>query len=279
MEQLRLLAFGAHPDDPDWYAGGLAALYAEAGHAVRLVALTNGDAGHHQMAGAPLARRRRAEAQAAGKVLGAEYLTLDNHDGEILPTLEVRNQVIVQMRDFRPDLVLCHRPWDYHPDHRYAGMVVQDAVLISMIGNILSALPPLPRMPVMLYTWDQFQKPYPFRPDVVVDVDAVLEKKLNALACHVSQFFEAMAAAGQPVPEDVAGRRALIERMGASDIGSIAGLYRERLIEVYGEQRGSAIHHAEAFEICEYGAPLTDEARARLFPMLPWSARCKDQDG
>ena len=135
-EQNRLLVFGAHPDDCDIKAGGLAALYAQKGHRVKFVSVTNGDAGHHQMGGEPLAKRRNAEAQAAAKVLGIEYELLDNHDGHLEPTLENRFKVIQQIRQFRPDLVMTHRPNDYHPDHRYTSVLVQDAAYMVTVPNV-----------------------------------------------------------------------------------------------------------------------------------------------
>src|SRR6266849_6641769 len=85
---LRLLIIGAHPDDADYHAGGTAALYRAAGHVVKMVSLTNGDAGHQTLRGPELARRRKAEAAAAGAVIGASYDVFDNHDGQLLPSLE-----------------------------------------------------------------------------------------------------------------------------------------------------------------------------------------------
>jgi len=89
-QPLNVIAFGAHPDDCDIRAGGVAARYAALGHHVRFVAVTNGDAGHQTQGGGALAARRRAEAQEAGRRIGIEYVVLDNHDGELLPTLDVR---------------------------------------------------------------------------------------------------------------------------------------------------------------------------------------------
>jgi LmbE family N-acetylglucosaminyl deacetylase len=122
-----LLVFGAHPDDCEYSAGGLAALWTARGGRVLLVSLTNGDAGHQTLGGGTLARIRRAEAQAAAGVIGAEWLVLDHRDGELLPTLDLRRKVISLIRDFKPDLVLTPRPYDYHPDHRAAAILVQDA--------------------------------------------------------------------------------------------------------------------------------------------------------
>ena len=126
-EQLRLLILGAHPDDADVHAGGLASIYRQLGHVVKMISVTDGGAGHHQRSSAELAEIRRAEAAAAGKVIGAAYETWGNPDGELQPTLEVRHQIIREIRTFQPDLLLTHRTNDYHPDHRAVGQVVQDA--------------------------------------------------------------------------------------------------------------------------------------------------------
>jgi LmbE family N-acetylglucosaminyl deacetylase len=118
-EPLRLIAFGAHPDDCDLGAGGLAAKYATLGYKVKFVSLTNGDAGHQSQGGEELAKRRRAEAHEAGRRIGIEYEVLANHDGKLLPTLDVREQVIREIRQWKADIVIAPRPNDYHPDHRY----------------------------------------------------------------------------------------------------------------------------------------------------------------
>src|SRR6478752_287603 len=111
--KLRIIAFGAHPDDCDIRVGGTAAYWAQMGHAVKFVACTNGDAGHPVMGGAPLARRRRAEATEAGRRIGVTYDILDIHDGELVPTLENRNLIIQKIREWNADLVLSSRPNDY----------------------------------------------------------------------------------------------------------------------------------------------------------------------
>ena len=189
-EKLRIIVFGAHPDDCDIDAGGTAALWTQLGHEVKFVSLTNGDAGHQTMAGAVLAQRRRAEAGAAGHVLGIEYIVLDNHDGELMPTLENRRQIIRLIREHRPHLVLGPRPNDYHPDHRYTAVLVQDAAYMVTVPNAVAFAEHLAHNTVRMYTSGRFQKRYPFTPDVVVDIDDVIEKKIEVLSCHVSQFFE-----------------------------------------------------------------------------------------
>ena len=115
-EPLRLLVIGAHPDDAEYKAGGLAAIYRKAGHAVRFVSVTDGGAGHHLVSGWELVDRRRAEAAEAGAALGIESEVWDHPDARLEPTLERREQVIRAVRSYRPDLVLTHRPNDYHPD-------------------------------------------------------------------------------------------------------------------------------------------------------------------
>ena len=271
MTPLRLLIIGAHPDDPDFGAGGLAALYSRLGHTVKMVSVTNGDAGHHEMGGGPLAQRRRIEAANAGRCVGAEYITLDNHDGALLPSLEVRHQLIALIREFQPDLMTTHRPNDYHPDHRYTSQLVQDASYLLTVPNVVSHVPHLMTMPVIVYTWDHFQRPYPFAPDVVVGIDEVYEQKIDALHCHVSQMYEWLAYNGgylAEVPDEPSAQRAWLREFRAPRFRRAAELYREMLIADYGEEKGRKVEFAEAFEACEYGAPLTAEKRATLFPFV-----------
>ncbi|MBX3013233.1 MAG: PIG-L family deacetylase [Caldilineaceae bacterium] len=269
--QLNVLIFGAHPDDPDFSVGGVGALYARQGHRVKMVSLTNGDAGHHEEGGAPLAWRRRAEAAAAGQALGVEYITLDIHDGALLPTLENRNQVIAIIRSFQPDLVMVHRPNDYHPDHRYASQLVQDASYMVTVPNVVSHVPHLRVMPVIVHTWDHFQKPYPFQPDVVVAIDDTVEQKVDALHCHTSQVYEWLPYNGrylEEVPAALPQRRAWLRQRLEPRLQRQADLYREQLIDLYGAERGQRVQYAESFEACEYGTPLTVENRQQLFPFF-----------
>ena len=109
-----------------------------------MVSLTNGEAGHQSLRGQELTQRRRREAAASGEVIGATYLVFNNPDGQLLSTLECRNQVIRLMRSFQPDLVLTHRPNDYHPDHRYTSQLVQDAAYMVTVPAIVPDTPHLP---------------------------------------------------------------------------------------------------------------------------------------
>jgi LmbE family N-acetylglucosaminyl deacetylase len=269
---LRLLILGAHPDDADYAAGGLASLYRAAGHDVLMVSLTNGDAGHHQLSGPALAARRATEANAAAAVIGARYLILDNHDAELLPTLENRRQVIALIRSYAPDLVLTHRPNDYHPDHRYTSQLVQDAAYLVTVPAVLPDTRHLSRDPVIMYLPDAFEKPYSFRPAVAVDVGPMLDRIVAMLHCHTSQFYEWLpfnTGRSDQVPSSDSQRRDMLRGMVEGRLRWQADRFRACLIETYGSERGPAVEFAEAFEPCEYGARLDEPARRRLFPFLP----------
>lgn len=271
-ERLRVLIFGAHPDDADFTAGGTAALYARLGHDVLCVSVTNGDAGHQTEAGAYLARRRSAEAEAAGKVIGARYITLDNHDGELLPTLENRRQMIRLIRQFRPDLIMSPRPNDYHPDHRYTSQLIQDAAYMVTVPNVCADTPHLEVNPVIVYVADTFQKPYPFTPDVVVAIDDVIELKFDMLHAHTSQMYEWLPYNQgnlHEVPAGDAERRDWLRRRLDGRMRLDAERFRDKLIELYGADSGRKVVYAEAFEGCEYGGRLTPENMYRLFPFFP----------
>jgi LmbE family N-acetylglucosaminyl deacetylase len=265
---LNIIVFGAHPDDCDIRAGGAAIKWAKLGHHVRFVSLTNGDAGHQTEGGAALGVRRRAEAQEAGKRFGVDYVVLDNHDGELMPDLNVRGQVIRQIRQWKADLVLAPRPNDYHPDHRYTGVLVQDAAYMVTVPNVASDTPALRDNPVFMYVQDGFQKPAPFRPDVAVSLDDVIDQKIYALDAHVSQFYEWLAWHEKildKVPADKDARlKWLKETWGRED--KLTPDIRTALVKRYGAAAGGKVTYAEAFEICEYGAQ-PDEARLKqLFP-------------
>jgi LmbE family N-acetylglucosaminyl deacetylase len=235
------------------------------GHAVKFVATTNGDAGHPVQGGAPLARRRRAESRQVAEILGIEYDVMDNHDGELMPTLENRMEIIRKIREWQAELVLGPRPNDYHPDHRYTGVLVQDAAYLVAVPALLANVPIVKRNPVFLYYEDRFQKPTPFKPDIVVDISSVWPKKIDALDANESQFYEFQTNvnASVQVPEGKAERKKwLAERRTPSPTPAIEAAYAKW----YGT--GQKPRYYEAFEICEYGAQ-PDEARIRqLFPML-----------
>ncbi len=269
-KKLNIIAFGAHPDDCDGRAGGTAAKWAALGHKVRFVSVTNGDAGHQSEGGGALAKRRRAEAAEAGRRIGIEYVTLDNHDGELLPTLEVRQQIIREIRRWNADLVLGPRPNDYHPDHRYTGVVLQDAAYMVTVPNICPDTPALRKNPVFMYFQDGFQKPNPFSPDVAVSIDDVIDKKIDMTDAHVSQMYEWLAwHAGNldQVPKDPAARKAWLRKGRGSR--PLNPAIRASLVKWYGEGAAKNVQYAEAFELCEYGSRPSQAELRRLFPFFP----------
>ena len=272
--KLRIICFGAHPDDAEYKSGGSAALWAAQGHHVKLVSVTNGDIGHWKMSGGALAKRRTAESAEVAKRLGVTSQVLDIHDGELMPTLENRRTITRLIREWKADVVIAHRPWDYHPDHRYVGVLVQDAAFMVMVPFFCPDVEPLKKNPVFLYSDDRFQKPYPFQADIAVSLDDVLEKKVDALLALESQTFEGGAlsnaerTANSPPASQPELRKAWLMERWQRRAGGVANKHRAALIQWYGEERGKKIKYAEAFEICEYGRQPSKADIKKLFPFF-----------
>jgi len=273
--KLRIICFGAHPDDAEYKSGGTAALWASLGHHVKLVSVTNGDIGHWQMSGGELAKRRTAEAAEVAKRLGVASQVLDIHDGELLPTLEHRKTITRLIRQWNADIVIAHRPWDYHPDHRYVGVLVQDAAFMVTVPFFCPDTPHLQKNPVFLYSSDGFQKPYPFKADIAIAIDDVFDKKIRAISALESQAFE-LGAGGTaekfalvpPASKPELRLEWLRERWDRRQSAE-ARNNRAALIQWYGEEKGKAVRYAEAFEICEYGRQPGVKDIKKLFPFLP----------
>lgn len=264
----RILAIGAHPDDCEFCCGGCAALWAGRGHEVCFVSVTNGQSGHHALGGAELVRRRMAEAAAAAGVIGIQSRVLPIADGHLEPTLANRLMLIRLIRQFQADLVLTHRPNDYHPDHRYTSILVQDSAYMLTVPHVAPEVPALRANPVMLYFQDRFRKPAPFEADVAIDIDAVFEKKIAMLHRHESQVYEWLPwldGIVDQVPGDEAGRVQWLKRWYAAHRPPMDEQVRRRLVERYGQERGGRVENVEAFEVCEYGARLDRQAFETLF--------------
>lgn len=273
--KLRIIVFGAHPDDCEIRAAGCAAMWAARGHHVKFVSTTNGDIGHAEMAGGELAKRRMAEVKKAAKILGVETKVLDIHDGELMPTLENRKTIVRLIREWKADLVLSHRTNDYHPDHRYTGVLVQDAAFMVTVPSFCPDTPHLSKNPVFMYSTDRFQKPAPFEADIVVSIDDVFEQKVEALWQLESQIeslwamrsFEGVVPIPEAGPEREARREKVAESFAAR-AKAIADNDREKLVELYGKRKGENVRYAEAFELCEYGGQPTQEELVKLFPFI-----------
>ncbi len=274
--KLRIVVFGAHPDDAEYKAGGTAIKWAKLGHHVKLCSVTNGDIGHWREAGGALAQRRTAEAKACAEKWGVTSQVLDIHDGELLPSLENRKLITRVIREWQADLVISHRPWDYHPDHRYVGILVQDAAFMVTVPYFCPDVPHLKKNPVFMYSSDGFEKPYPFTPSIAVALSTEeMETKLDGLHELTSQAYEGGALGSAehvekrvpPASDETARRGWLKQRWHLRQSGE-ADKFRADLIRWYGEDKGKAAKFAETFELCEYGHRATEADLRRLFPFF-----------
>jgi LmbE family N-acetylglucosaminyl deacetylase len=270
--KLRIICFGAHPDDCELQSAGVGAMWAAAGHHVKMVSVTNGDIGHWKEAGGPLAARRTREINEAAKLLGTTAQVLDNHDGELMPTLEIRREIIRLIREWKADLVLSPRPYDYHPDHRNTSILVQDAAYMVTVPFICPDVPALKNNPVFMYYTDRFQKPYPSQADIVIGIDSVIDKKLDALALLESQFLEGGANGHEGLmpktPQEREKRITEVRNGQSRRFAGVADRFRKEMSPWYAPEQAQKIKFAEAFEICEYGRkPSQDELR-KLFPFF-----------
>jgi len=270
-EPLRILAFGAHPDDCDICVGGLAAKYTRLGHKVKFISITNGNTGHFSMGGGVLARRRYDEAQRSASIAGVEYEVLDINNGQLLPTLENRWTIVCKIREYAPDLIICNRPNDYHPDHRYASQLIADASYTVTIPNVQSLTDHLLVNPAVAYWADTFKRPYPFTPDVAFSIDDVIDTKIDMLDSHVSQFYEWMPYNQNKldqVPTDPAERKKWMAAQWVPPMAKDADRFRDLLQKLYGKERGAKVKYAEALEFGEYGGKIDETAFKRLFPFF-----------
>jgi LmbE family N-acetylglucosaminyl deacetylase len=259
-----VLIIGAHPDDAEVKASGTTSLWAEHGVRVTFGIMTDGSAGHHSMPAAELIGRRETEARASGARLGAAVEWLGYPDGLLTPSLEARLDVIRLIRRVQADLVLTHRPVDYHPDHRYTGQLVQDAAYMVTVPRIAPDTPALRQNPIFGYLSDRFVKPTAMSLDVVVGVDNQAEAMLDSLDAHESQFYEWLPynmGILAEVPQDKQARR---RQLGEWFFEK----YCLKASELPAGRAPNGARLVEAFEISEFGAPLTSEARKKLFPFL-----------
>lgn len=266
---LRILMIGAHPDDCEIKTAGVALKYRALGHHVKFVSVTNGETGHHIHNPATIARIRAEEMRKACEIAGIENLVMDNRSNALEADVPTRNQIIKLIREYQPDLIFTHRLNDYHPDHRRTAMLVQDSSYAIRIPNVCPSVPYLTYAPVIVYMYDNFQKPTELSPEVVVGIDDVMDAKVRMIGCHASQIFEWLPwidGYASEVPQDEDARLEWFNQRQRARDGQTANKYRAQLIAKYGEKIGEVISCAEAFEISEYGGKLTEENAALLFP-------------
>lgn len=265
----RLLILGAHPDDAEFAAGGIATRYRQLGRTVKMVSVTDGSAGHHERSPQELIPLRRQEAANAGDIIGASYETWDFPDGRLQPSLEVRDRIIREIRQFQPDLVLTHRACDYHPDHRAVGQCVQDASYMVTVPLIASDVTALRQDPVVAYLPDLFTRPVPMRCDVVLDIADEFGLICRMLACHRSQVFEWLAYESgllETIPDDEAEKIKWTESWVGQHIRPRSDRFRNELISRCGSPRGEQIEFIEMFEISEYAKQPDENDFELLFP-------------
>ena len=266
---MNIMVIGAHPDDCEFFAAGTAVKFVEHGHRVKFVSVTNGDAGHMTIGCEDLARIRRQEVAKADALLGVEWDILDNHDGRLAPDISIREDLIRLIRNWKADIVMSHRPWDYHPDHRNTAVLVQDTAYLVIVPNVCPETPALKINPVYMYLQDEFKEPVPFRPDIIVHVDDVFHKKVESLHVMPSQFYEWLPytfGTLDSVPESDAERIVWLETVLCEWMKNPFTAETEAM---YGKKTAENIKMIEAFQVCEYGIQPSLEKIREMFPFLP----------
>lgn len=280
---MKILMIGAHQDDNEFRCGALAHKYVQMGYDVRFLSMCNGCGGHHIMTPKETSERRYKESMAVAKLLGVTYDVWDIDDCSLVADLETRRKLIRYIRAYAPDMIIAHRPNDYHADHRASGQLVQDASYMLIVPHECPDVPAMKKMPVIIYNEDTFTSPK-FRADIVIDIDSEIDTKLKIADLNVSQVYEWLPFTyGQEAPTDEKERFEWLKGMDITadttdeeiakatrgwlvSFARPAMRYRNQLIEKYGKERGSKVRFAEVFEVCEYGSPLTEEKKNLLFP-------------
>jgi len=265
----KFMCICAHPDDADLGFGGTAMKLTKAGHIVQFLSVTNGQSGHHKMDIQELIKTRNKEAQLAKDRLSIDsYVILNNKDAYLTADIPTREGLMRAIRAFGPDIILTHRPNDYHPDHRNTGLLVQDCSYLVKVPKFLPDVPVPKVMPVIYYLYDSFMKPQPLNPEIVVDIDDVLDEKIKALDAFSSQVYDFLPWIEndqQNVPANPTERLKYLYNFFAPRWVEAANRFRDKLIEKYGKAHGSKVKHAEAFEACEYGSAHNFEEEKALF--------------
>ncbi len=289
----KVLMIGAHLDDCDYEAGGTALQYIEQGYEVRFLSLCNGSGGHHKLGPEEIVALRKKESEAIMKLTGITYdVWSDVNDCELMADLETRKRLIRYIREYNPDIVFTHRTNDYHADHRNTALLVQDASYLLIVPNFCSETPAMRTMPVIMYFHDCFTDPI-FKPTVIVPTERVIEKKYDMYDCYVSQVYEWLPytdCVEDEVPADPKERLKWLHcprvprdgtLLTAEDLdiprrpssaseyreATCAVKYRDLLVKQYGEEARGTLF-AEAFQMSEYGAPLTKDNIKDLFPWV-----------
>lgn len=186
MDKLRILAFGAHPDDVELGCGGILAKHAAAGDKTGIIDLTLG-----QMGTRGTVESRLQEAADAARVLGLSLRkNLEMEDGLFVNDHSHRLKVIQALRSYQPDIVLCNAPHDRHPDHGRASALVSEACFYAGLAKIQTQAGDgsvqAPWRPRILFHYIQF---YDLKPDLLIDISDHFEQKMESILAHKSQFY------------------------------------------------------------------------------------------
>lgn len=252
---MRILCFGAHPDDAEWYAGGSLVCWASKGHDVYAISLTNGNIGHHTIDKDTLTVIRRKEAEESARRGGYNSIVLDYPDGELVPSIELRKHIVEIIRRLKADVVITHRPVDYHPDHRACGIAIQDAVFLVTVPNFVPSEPALSQSPICLYMMDMFRKPQPFSPDFAVDISEYMEKKWDLLDAMSSQMYEWLPYLDhqlEEVPTETEKRKEWLKSRWESLFRLPAIVFGKSFQDEIANYSGK-FEFVEFFELSEYG--------------------------
>ena len=281
---MKILCIGAHQDDNEFRVGGITQKWVKAGYEVRYLSMCNGSGGHHIMTPEETSKRRAGESAKVAEYLGIRYdVWSDVDDCTLMADLATRERLIRYIREFNPDLIVAHRPNDYHADHRASGQLVQDASYILTVPHTCPDVPAMRFMPVIVYSEDNFKHP-PFEATYAVETTKEeMEVKLDIADINVSQVYEWLPYnEGQTVPEGKEERREFLRAIKYTDettdadvlatkggyearFARSASRHRQALINRYGEEKGKKIRYAEVFQLCEYGKQPDEELVNKLF--------------
>lgn len=257
---LTFLMIGAHPDDMDVLAGGLALRLMERGHKAVFLSVTNGNAGHMSMEKEALRLRRRQEMQDAAAVFGLPYETLDLDDAYLTADIATREKLMRYIRTVQPDVIITHRSCDYHPDHRACGQLVTDCSYLVGVPLFCPDVPAMRKKPVILFSEDEFTVPAPFRADIGVACDAYADRKIEGILQHKSQYYEWL-------PYDGNWTSVLASKTEAEATMHL----REHLRQVFSDTVArfpdrfpAGTQYGEVFQIDEYGGSMTEEIRRAM---------------
>ena len=193
----RVLVIAAHPDDIEFGASGTIARWVTEGATVRYLLATRGDKGSDDPNADidALVRLREQEQRAAAAEIGVEGVDfLDEPDGQVEPSLRLRERLTHAVRAFRPEVVMTHDPtvlfvnneWVNHPDHRAVGQTAVDAVFptardpLNFREHLDRGMGPWKVAELFLWSTNEANQ--------IVDIGATLDRKVAALGHHASQF-------------------------------------------------------------------------------------------